>query len=71
MSELLKFAAENPWLFFFSLCVIAWVLTSPLHFGFRAYNQTLRSRNIVAHGWPAAPIDADGDVVYPEQEDKS
>jgi len=65
-----SFAAQNPGTFFFVALVAGWTVTRPFHYAFMAYNRTLRSRNIVAHGWPTAPVDADGDVVYPESDDE-
>lgn len=64
-----EFAKDSPYLFFFCIWIVAWAATAPIVYGFRAYNRTLRSRNIAAHGWPTPPIDADGDVVYPKEED--
>ena len=60
-----NFATANPGTAFLIVVVLAWAFVQPFHFAFRAYNRRLRSRNIAAHGWPTAPIDADGDVVYP------
>lgn len=34
----------------------------------RAYWMRLRHKNILAHGWPVPPVDADGDIVYPDCE---
>jgi len=48
--------------------ILAYILMSPVRYAFRAYNRRLRAKNIALHGWPTAPIDADGDVVYPECE---
>ena len=64
-----NFATENPGYTFLIVWVLAWATTRPFWFAFKAYNRTLRSRNIIAQGWPKAPIDADGDVVQPELED--
>ena len=64
-----EFAKTNPGYTFLICWVAAWAATRPFHYAWSAYNRTLRSRNIVAQGWPPAPIDADGDVVYPEKDD--
>lgn len=64
-----EFAKANPGYAFLIVWVVCWAFTKPFAYAFRAYNRTLRSRNIVAHGWPTAPVDADGDVVYPEKND--
>lgn len=61
-----EFAKDSPYLFFFGFWIAAWAITAPITYGFYAYKHTLRSRNITAHGWPTAPINADGDVVYPD-----
>lgn len=50
--------------------ILAYLLMAPVRYAFRAYNRHLRSKNIALHGWPTAPIDADGDVVYPDKDDE-
>lgn len=64
-----QFAQSNPGTFFFIFWIAAWAATRPFYYAWSAYNRTLRSRNIVANGWPTAPVDADGDVVYPSKDD--
>jgi hypothetical protein len=64
-----EFATANPGYTFLIVWVLAWAATRPFWYAWVAYNRTLRSRNIVAHGWPTAPVDADGDVVYPKNDD--
>jgi hypothetical protein len=66
---MLEFAKANPGYTFLIVWVLAWAATRPFWYAWVAYNRTLRSRNIVAHGWPTAPVDADGDVVYPKNDD--
>jgi hypothetical protein len=58
MSEILTFAGEHP-----ILSVVLWWI--PFQTALLAFSRFLRSRNIKANGWPTAPIDADGDVVWP------
>lgn len=65
-----QFAQSNPYLF-----VIIWWLTGVMaimvcQYAFRAWNRTLRSRNVQKNGWPTPPIDADGDIVYPNQPER-
>ncbi len=67
MSELLKFAGEHPILTFFLVWMLTWAAVQPFALAFRAYNRTLRSRNIIAQGWPKAPLDADGGIVHPKK----
>ncbi len=69
MSDFWTFAASNPLTAFALACVVGGTVTAPFRWGFRAYNRSLRARNIALHGWPTAPIDADGDVVYPGAEE--
>lgn len=38
-----------------------------VNFFMRIINRIIRSRNIKHHGWPEAPLDADGDIVYPKK----
>ena len=63
------FANESPLAAFCMVLVLAYAATRPFAYVFKAYNRKLRSRNIAAHGWPTPPIDADGDVVYPEKDE--
>jgi hypothetical protein len=50
------------WIGFFSVAAIH-VLASNI---VRAYRLKKRAQNIQAHGWPKPPMDADGDIVYPD-----
>lgn len=59
-----EFAAGNP----ITALILAYLLMAPVRYAYRAYNRHLRHKNILAHGWPTAPIDADGDVVYPDND---
>lgn len=61
MNTLMVFAGAHPVLTFFMGLILASVVTAPFRYAFRAYNRTLRSRNIQARGWPPAHLDADGD----------
>lgn len=60
------FANQNPVVTLIIVLALAYAATRPFAYAFRAYNRRLRSRSIAAHGWPTPPIDADGDVIYPE-----
>lgn len=68
MNEYLAFAGEHP----IVAVLIVWAICGLLRFitaqPFRIINRILRARNIREHGWPIAPVDADGDVVYPKNE---
>lgn len=61
---ILKFCGEHP---FLALCVIG-----SIYYGWKypwhVMKRAIRSRDIQKHGWPTAPVDADGDVVHPEKE---
>lgn len=50
-----------------ALWIVAWACVQPFRCAFRAYNRSVRGRNIAAHGWPVPPVDADGDIVYPSK----
>lgn len=69
MDAVTSFAIANPGYTFLIFWVLAWAVTRPFWYVFVAYNRKLRARNIAAHGWPTAPVDADGDVVYPDKGD--
>lgn len=64
MTEILQFAGEH----YIVTILIVWSIAGVLKMPFWALNRFFRSRNIRAHGWPTAPIDADGDVVYPDKD---
>jgi len=65
-----EFAESHPLITLALAMIAAGTVTAPFRYAFRAYNRTLRSRNIALHGWPTAPIDADGEVVYPDKDDE-
>lgn len=65
MSEILAFAGEHPVVAILTVWAVCGVVKVVIKMPFWALNRLLRSRNIAKHGWPAAPVDADGDVVYP------
>lgn len=58
---ILAFTKQNP---FLSVCVLGSV-----YYGWKypwlVLKRSIRSKDIQKHGWPTAPIDADGDVVTP------
>lgn len=64
-----EFAQHSPYLTFFAFWIACYAATRPFYFAWSAYNRHLRSKNIAAHGWPTAPVDADGDVVYPDKDE--
>lgn len=66
---MMEFATTNPGYTFLIVWVLAWAATRPFHYAWLGYNRRLRARNIAVHGWPNAPIDADGDVVYPDKDE--
>lgn len=69
MSEfILTFADSHPFLSCLVIIVGCEIITAPIKYAFKAYNRSLRAKNIALHGWPQAPIDADGDVVHPKAE---
>lgn len=60
------FAAQHPVM----AIVLTYIIMAPVRYSYRAYSRYLRHKNIAAHGWPTAPVDADGDVVYPDADDE-
>lgn len=64
MHDFWTFAGEHYIVLLFIVWSAATVLKSP----FWALNRYFRSRNIAQHGWPTAPMDADGDIVYPDKD---
>jgi hypothetical protein len=65
-----EFANEHEVVTLLIVVVLATAAVSPFFFAFVAYNQMLRSRNIVAQGWPPAHLDADGDPVIEEVDEE-
>jgi len=65
-----EFATTNPGYTFLIVWVLAWAFRAPFEYSYRAYKRRLRSRDIAAHGWPTPPLDADGDVMYPDNEEE-
>jgi len=57
-----EFMGSHPVLTFVLAFVAAIVACEP----FRTVRRWLRSRDIQKHGWPSAPMDADGDIVRRE-----
>lgn len=64
MKDVLDFAGEHPVV----AVLVVWAFCSVLKMPFWALNRYFRSRNIKHHGWPQSPMDADGDIVYPEKD---
>jgi len=68
MNSLFVFADHRPTTFIIALIIVGLVAASLFRVCLLAYNRRLRSLNIRAKGWPAPPLDADGDVVYRKHE---
>lgn len=64
MDKMWEFAGEH----YIVTILIVWSICSVLKMPFWALNRFFRSRNIAKHGWPTAPMDADGDLVYPDKD---
>ena len=64
-----EFADGHPTAMFLIVVVVACAAVAPFFLAFAAYNQTLRSRNIIARGWPPPHLDADGDFAEEEEAD--
>jgi hypothetical protein len=63
---LTTFSMAHPLTFTFIVVVLVWGAVKPFYYAFLCWNRWMRSRNIVAHGWPTPPLDADGDIENPE-----
>lgn len=63
------FMANSPVLTFFLALIAAWATVRIVYLPVNFYRAVARRKNIHEHGWPIAPIDADGDVVYPDEEE--
>lgn len=59
------FASGSPYLATFIAFLVIMLIRSVSKTIVVGWSRWLRSRNIRVHGWPTAPVDADGDVVYP------
>ena len=60
MTDLLKFASDNPWLTFFLAVLAAEVIIRVV---VNLPNRILRHWNIRKHGYPPPHCDADGDFI--------
>ena len=58
MTDLFKFASDNPWLTFFLAAITAEVI---IRVAVNLPNRVLRHWNIHKHGYPPPHCDADGD----------
>lgn len=60
----LKFAGQNPFTFLIIICATYYGWKCP----WIVIKRAIRSRDIQKHGWPSAKhMDADGDLVYPDE----
>lgn len=57
--SILEFMGGSPFLTFFLALIIGGVIKYPFH----VLKRWIRSRDIQKHGWPRAPMDADGDII--------
>lgn len=60
MTDLFKFASDNPWLTFFLAVIAAEVIIRVV---VNLPNRILRHWNIHKHGYPPPHCDADGDFI--------
>lgn len=65
------FAGAHPGTAMFLAAAAALAFVAPWRYAFAAWKMYLRSKNIAAHGWPKAPMDADGNVAWPQEGEKS
>ena len=65
------FAAAHPGTAVFLMAVAACAFVIPWHYAFKAWGLYMRSRNIAAHGWLKPPMDADGNVIWPQEGEQS
>lgn len=63
MDAFYTFAVAHPVLTAWLALLALWAWCKPFDAAFRCWNRRMRSRNIVARGWPPAHCDADGDPV--------
>ena len=69
--NVLEFAAQNPWQFFFMgpfILILLGFLYGLLRLPFVLINRILRSVMVSIRGWPPSHLDADGD--WKTEEDK-
>lgn len=63
MNLIIQVCGEHPFWFCVALYIILKSIWLIIRMPFRCFNIAIR-------GWPNAPIDADGDVVWKEKEEK-
>lgn len=60
-------ARESPIAAVLMFWIACWAAVQPFKYGYKAYKYRLRAKNIALHGWPSPPLDADGEVRYPDE----
>lgn len=63
---IIRFADTNPWLTFSMFWLAVHGVVQIVYMPLKLVNRILRHRNILKHGYPTAPVDADGDVILPD-----
>ena len=66
MQWLIDLATTSPLCAFVLICSAYYLAKAILWMPYNFYKRWCRHRAIMMHGWPTAPIDADGDVIYDE-----
>jgi hypothetical protein len=66
-----ELARESPIVVMVMFWVACWAAVQPFKFAYKAYKYRLRAKNIAQHGWPIPPLDADGELRYPDTDELS
>lgn len=63
-----EFAVKSPFTMFIIVCAVYYTIKNLIDY----FKRRVRSKDIQRHGWPKNPhMDADGDIVYPKEEDEN
>ena len=71
MQSLIELAKVAPLTAFVLVCSAYYLAKCILWMPYNILQRCLRHRAIMRHGWPTPPMDADGDVIYPDCEDET
>lgn len=68
MDSIVEFARVAPFATFVSVCAIYYTVKWVIWMPHALLARWSRHRCIMEHGWPLVPMDADGDIIYADDD---